>query len=196
MSAEELWIPPRPGIQSVDSDPRKSTRQKILEIKKSRINVRKRPGYDDVYETHLHHTKGISFYIAEGTDDLTIWDIDLGNRELYGHGIGTRLLQRVVSFGLNKNSALETVSRGEGNWALAKTIGKVIGGSEFVSFEKGGVVYGERGDRPIEAVLEDHPFENENHEYGLQNVVGSIDEARLMNRETAERCVRIHHKAA
>lgn len=191
--SERIWIPPRPGISSVDSDSRKTTRQKILDIKKSRIKIAKESGYDNVYRTRLLHTKGLSFYVAEGSKDLTLWDIDLGNRALYGHGIGARLLQRAVQFSLHKNPDIQTVSRGEGNWALAKVIGKVLGGDEHVSFEKDGTVYGEQGDRPISTALVDH-LPTEGQEYTVRNIVGSIDTAHLMSQEVAERGVRIRAK--
>ena len=129
--------------------------------------------------------------LEEDSSAITLVDLDLGNRELYGHGIGMRLLQRIVEYGIHKRPHVDAVSRGVGNWALVMTLGKVLGGvNEHVQFQKGdsGNWYGAGTGRPVEAVFETYPAQ-EDEEYNVKNITGFIDPATLMSAKTAIDCI-------
>jgi hypothetical protein len=194
MAEQKIWIPPRPNIRSFDSDPAKSKAQKIREIKStSRVRVKQVPGHHNMFRTHLAHTKGATFVLEPEHQNIYLWDFDLGNRQLYGHGIGTRILQKVVDFGLKRNRDTATITRDIGNWAMVKTLGKVLGGDEYVKFELNGEHYGEGRDRPISAALEDFPPSlEEGEDYTVRNLIGSIDRSRLMDPEAAANAVRMN----
>jgi hypothetical protein len=190
--SKELWVPARPNIDSHDSDPETSVEQKLEAIKRKqgiRIvpdRTRGNPdGFKDLYKAHLPYTKGVSFFLREGSSDIELWDLDLGDKALYGHGIGTRLLQRVVEYGVHKRPDFRTISRGVGNWALVMTLGKVLGSNDFVEFEKGGRKYGALGGHPpIEAVFGHSPVED-GEEYNVKNIVGHIYADRLLSAKAA-----------
>jgi hypothetical protein len=189
---KELWVPARPGMKSHDSNPAVSLEQKLNTIKQKRsikvvpdLTRRNPSGFKDLYRARLPYTKGVSFLLEPESAEITLVDLDLGDKQLYGHGIGTRLLQRVVDYGSRKRPDIPTVSRGVGNWALVMTLGKVLGGTEYVEFEKGNRMYGAwTGHHPAERALTDYPPE-EGEEYNVKNIVGYIDRERLLSAQAA-----------
>jgi len=107
--------------------------------------------------------------------------VNVGDKELYGHRIGSRLLRAAIRYGVEKEPAVEVFSTGWARLGLVNTTINVLG-IENVAFYKGGKRYGWEGDRPLEQVFDDAP-PVENKPYLVYGIEAKIDRDLAMSWE-------------
>jgi hypothetical protein len=147
------------------------------------VEDRYRVYFADTFRKEIPYVEGMCFELHEALDtDESILEIDwlrVGDDKLYGHGIGTRLLQKAVEYGLESRPNLKTLTISPADMGLINTIGKVLG-TDHVAVRRGRDWYGEGRDKPLEAILEDVPY-RQCERYWMHEVRGSIDPARIQS---------------
>lgn len=118
---------------------------------------------------------GLRYMHEPESDELSIMDIDLGDRDLEGRGIGTLLVAAAVQDGLKRDPNLWTITRSSGSLPFVKAVGKVVG-LHNLRLEVDGIAYGVTPDLPAEAAWENHPRDEE---FPARNITGIIDMQRL-----------------
>ncbi|HVV66512.1 MAG TPA: hypothetical protein VHB72_00365 [Candidatus Saccharimonadales bacterium] len=110
---------------------------------------------------------GVRFHAEKGSDEILLWEIDLGDEELEGHGIGSLMLPQIVQYhnthlrrpvrvrrlpGKTTRQHPLILRRQRGNLAFMRALDRVAG-RENISFMHDGVRYGRNEELPFEAVL-------------------------------------------
>jgi hypothetical protein len=185
-------------VDSIDSDPSVSAEEKVARIRGVLES-------DSLARTHMQRTSWVGYYtlhpgfgsvanfqldIRQGavTDDghpeacMHLTKIDLGDKALYGHGLGTLLMRRAVQLGYEKapeltpeRPRLTRLQTDRTNLIKLNTIIKVMG-MDNVSAWMRGERYGRGTDRPLERMFEDHEYEEgDDSWYLMQKVSATID---------------------
>lgn len=89
---------------------------------------------------------GLHYKIEPDSTDLYILEMDLGDTQLEGRGIGALMIAAAVQDGLRKRPELQTVSRSSGNLPFVKTLSKVVG-VDSMDFHVEGEAYGSGEER-------------------------------------------------
>ncbi len=103
---------------------------------------------------------GLHYKLERGSTDLYILEMDLGDPELEGKGIGALIIAAALQDGLRKRPELATVSRSSGNLPFVKTLSKVVG-IDKMNFRVDGEAYGDgEGQPPAESAWEGRTVED------------------------------------
>jgi len=104
---------------------------------------------------------------------MLAWSIDVGDKELYGYGIGSRLLRAAVRYGIETEPELTRFTTGWARLGMVNTAIKVFG-ADNVAIEQGGKCYGWQSDKPLDEVFNDYPPE-ENKPYLVYGIDARIN---------------------
>lgn len=103
---------------------------------------------------------GLHYKLEPDSVDLYILEMDLGDTQLEGRGIGALMIAAAVQDGLRKHPRLETVSRSSGNLPFVKTLSKVVGAGNM-NFHVEGDIYGSgKGQLPAESAWTTRTFDD------------------------------------
>lgn len=166
-----------------NEDPSLSASEKLAVITASpvTIDVTTVDGqrYDDDVVVKLPYVYGGEVSLGLGEDGCTalLSDFSVGDDELYGNGIGTRLLQAGIRYALDTDPRTTHVL---GVWVRLGMLNTIVKsfGLENVTVTKGGQVYGLGTTRAIEEVFDDFPVD-EGKTYSVQTVEAMIDPQKV-----------------
>lgn len=170
-----------------NEDPSMSASEKLAIIAASPVTVDVTVAgdqrYDDDVVVKLPYVYGgeVSFGLDEEGDAALLSDFSVGDDELYGNGIGTRLLQAGIRYALDTDPRITHVV---GVWVrlgMLNTIAKSFG-VDNVTVTKGGQTYGLGTPRAVEDVFDDFPLE-EGKPYLVQTVKAVIDPQKVASWE-------------
>jgi hypothetical protein len=146
------------SYESVNQDPGLSACQKLEIIKDSPVLIE-----DDgiIIRASLPFVKGARILRAEDLISrhkkyLHVLKVDIGDKELYRNGIGTRLLQAGVYYELLRNPRLDTVRVSSAQLGVVNTMVEIFG-LENIAVTMVGKRYGMGQEQPLEAFLDDYP---------------------------------------
>lgn len=121
----------------------------------------------------LPHVDGITVEFVEDETVMSINHFNIGDDDLVGRGIGSRLLVRAVEYGFKCHPKLTTLRHASANLALVNTVVNVVG-EEYVSVFNRGEKYGFGTGQPLEAMFDDRPYE-EDFPYLVDKVEAVLD---------------------
>lgn len=88
---------------------------------------------------------------------LIIHRLVVGNSDLYGKGIGSRMVRAATRYGQEEDPNLKAVHAKWPRWGFLNTVVRVFG-IENVSAHLDITQYGRGGSKPLEAILDDKPI--------------------------------------
>ncbi len=114
----------------------------------------------NAHKVTLPYVDGLSYVLRRPADEAPILHLErcnVGDEELYGAGIGTRLLQAAIRHGLELEPRITEFS---GQWARLGMLNTIIGlvGQDNVATELDGVVYGLGSGRKLVEMFDAVPF--------------------------------------
>ncbi|HVV25935.1 MAG TPA: hypothetical protein VHC21_02805 [Candidatus Saccharimonadales bacterium] len=139
------------------------------------------PGFGSIIKFQLDLRSG-STRTTDGEPEACMYvtKMDLGDKALYGHGLGTLLLRRAVQLGYEKapeltadRPTLTRVESDRANLIKLNTVIKVLG-KENVSAWMRGERYGRGTDRLLEQMFEDHEYEEGPDSWYLMQKVSAV----------------------
>ncbi len=147
-----------------DFDPSLSAEEKLRIIASAPViatpaNINGKNYYDDVrvslpFITGGHFATGLG---RSPVGNTVLCDyFALGDEQLYGHGVGSRLLRSALRWAVASDSRTEVLQT---NWArlgMVNTAVKVLG-EENVGVRAHGADYGWGADKPLEEIFDDYP---------------------------------------
>lgn len=149
-------------FSSVDCDPNLSVEAKLSVIEASPVIVK--PGainsesYVDSYSLSLPFVVGAKFYVGLNNDSSFVHTnyFNIGDKELYGRRIGSRILRAALRYAVELNPSVETFSTGRARLGLVNTAVRVLG-EENVAVRYFGDRFGWQSDRKLDEVLDEYP---------------------------------------
>lgn len=137
-----------------DRGPRLAPEQKLEIIQSSPVVVEKdRKGTKIYLPFGVVGRFNVLPKIGEEPPSLMIHFLAIDDENLYGKGIGSRMLKAATRQGLEQVSSLETVYIEDVRWGLLNTAVRVFG-EENVSATEAGVEFGRGSAKPLEAILD------------------------------------------
>ncbi|MDO8266099.1 MAG: hypothetical protein Q7T41_04125 [Candidatus Saccharibacteria bacterium] len=139
-----------------------SREEKLAEIADAPVHCLRYIGADGHMETlglSLPYTEISSFYagIPRDTDNLVCFRMSLGDPELYGQGIGTRILRAVSQYTAEKHAARVLLAK-DCRLGFVNTAIKVYG-QGAVKVRHNGQEFGRGCDRSLEEMLDEYPVD-------------------------------------
>lgn len=114
--------------------------------------------HDRHFSVSLPFVRGGDFMagLPSMRDTLFMDSLNVGDPELYGHGIGSTLLRAACRYGVEREPRINRLAAGWTRLGLVNTAIRVLG-EENVGVQISGRQYGWNGERPLEAVFDDFP---------------------------------------
>jgi len=174
-------------FDSNDQDPSLSPEEKLEIIDRFPVTVT--PAvlsgrvYDDMCHVTLPLVRGITFAtgLTSSPTGLFIEHVNVGDKELYGKCIGSRLLRATCHFAVERDPHIDRLSTGWARLGLVNTVVRVLG-EENVAVTSGGQRYGWESDRALEEVFDDEPAQ-EGKRYLVYSIEAAIDPEQAMEWE-------------
>lgn len=163
----------------VDEDPSMPAVDKLRRIAAAEVVaqplVERGKTYDNSYWVRLPYTQGAEcfFGLPDFPETLMVDYINVGDRALYGNGIGIRLLMAGIKYAVDRDPNVAEVHTGWARWGLVSALGKLLG-KENIAVENAGIRYGWGGAHPIEELLVVSP-PTPGEPYLVCDVVARID---------------------
>jgi GNAT superfamily N-acetyltransferase len=166
---------------SADQDPSKSAEEKLEIINSSQSKVTEnRLG---AFRVTLPYVWGASAEpFVTDPNKLYLHDVNVGDEELYGHGIGTRLLQAAVRYGASIDPNLKSVLARNADLGLVNTLIKGLGKENVRVSLSAHDHYGFGTNNPLEAIFEHQPSK-EGEPYRVWEVEALVDSEQINNWE-------------
>jgi hypothetical protein len=168
---------------SIDRAPYLSADEKLATINQAPVSACKRLNYHWLF---LPYVEGLVYGLVsvDGIRAIHIDRLNIGDKQLYGHGIGSRLVRAAIRHSLELDSTVTQVS---GTWPRLGAVNTFISvlGAKNVTIEQYGNRYGAGTSKPLEAVFDDEPFQP-GQPYKIQGVQGIIDPVKARTWELPE----------
>ncbi len=107
--------------------------------------------------------------------------VNVGDKNLYGHGIGSRLLRAAFRYSVQLDEDIAEFGTGWARLGLVNTVVDVLG-PENVAVHKKGQRYGWQGERSLDELFDDHPA-TEGERYLVYGISAHIDRDLAMTWE-------------
>jgi hypothetical protein len=120
--------------------------------------------------------------LARDPNLLLLHDLNVGDKELYLKGIGTRLLQATVRHGELLNPNLEGIRAVDAHLGLVNTFVKCFGEDNTAIFLSPHDHYGKGSDKPLKAIF-DHQPPIEGEPYKVWEVQAQVDPEQVKSWE-------------
>jgi hypothetical protein len=159
-------------LASMDKDPHVPPEAKLGIIRDSPVYVHRSL---NSHKLTLPFVEGLAYtpVLTGKGHTMHIERMNVGDKALYRQGIGTRLLQAAIRYGLEQESRTLELSATGARLGLLNTVIGVLG-AENVTTELRGNRYGAGTDQSLETMLTDFPFV-EGEPYKIQGVWAQID---------------------
>lgn len=161
-----------------DKDPSVSADDKLSHIDQKQAIRAVRDREMGLVKFKLPYTDGLVVEFVEDETVMSINHFNIGDSELTGHGVGSRLLNRAIEYGFQRYPKLNKLIHASANLALLNTVVKVVG-EDYVSVCNRGERYGFGTDRPLEAMFNTQPYQ-ENYTYLVDSVEAVLDRDALL----------------
>jgi hypothetical protein len=172
----EIYAPS--NYDSQDQDPKRSAKEKLEIIANSAPQVVENKLLD-TYKVNLPFVWGLTAepYVHD-PDVLYLHHVNVGDEELYNHGIGTRLLKAAVAHSASKNPNLKRVIAIDADLGLVNTLIKSFGEENIRVSLAPNECYGAGTKNSLEAIFDlQPPIEGE--PYRVWEVEGYIDKKQI-----------------
>ncbi len=121
----------------------------------------------------LPYVFGLEVEFSDDESAMSIIQFNIGDKELAGHGIGSRLLRHAIEYGFENYERLQRLTHASANLALLNTVIKVVG-EEYVSVCNRAERYGFGTARPLEDMFQTQPYREE-YPYLVDSVEAALD---------------------
>jgi hypothetical protein len=169
-----IYAPPT-DFESMNTAPGVTRREKLEAIGLSLVALRCFP-LVNIYHVGLPYVQGASFSfesVEEYGDTLRLEKLNVGDKELYRQGIGSRLVRAMVRYGTETRVNLAHLTVGNARLGTLNTTVRIFG-QEAVSAHLYGKQYGRGTEVPLEHMFDEVPPEPD-HYYPLDGVDVVID---------------------
>jgi hypothetical protein len=168
-------------LPSLNSAPDISATEKLHIIATTPIAIIHHSAYE--FDLRLPYIRDTAFThsLPSMVGSLALERIDLGDEELYGHGIGSRLLTTATRFAVGLSSVTALTVDDHPRLGVLNTVISVFG-EENVEARIGDISYGGQGEHTLGQIFDDHPVQ-EGEPYLLSVITARIDPATAMTWE-------------
>ena len=166
---------------STDKAPSISVDRKLAFISHSPVVLRHGDG--NVFTVSLPFIGGafLSLGSADRNESLHAYYVDIGDKALYGHGLGSRLIRGACRYAFDRDDRVRIFSSGWSHLGLLNTAIRVFG-EENVAAIQGDARYGWQGQQPLDKLLDDFPL-HEGEAYIVGGIEANIDSALALTWE-------------